>query len=451
MQFGFRAGRSCEHALLTAQNDILSALNRNQTALLLLIDFSKAFDTISHDILLDKLKHYGIRGKAHEWFTSYLSNRIQYVSIENKKSSPRGIRHGVPQGSILGPLLFILYINDLPNISNKVKFILYADDANIIITADTEAEVISIFESLSADILKWVNINGLFLNLKKTNYMIFTRKRHSILDTYVPYIGGKKIERKPVARFLGVLIDEKLTWTYHIAALKAKMSRYIGTLYKLKNILPLKARLLTLNCLVQSHVNYCSLVWGMTNKSKIEQLFTAQKKAVRAIMPGYINYYYKDGVTPTHTKAFFNEHNILTVQSIIFKNASIFMNKVQNFPNLLPRPVFDTIDRNYPSPSNDDKATYQSEWYQTYNTPYYRMSTFFKSPLLYATLQCNNDWITYNKLNIFKSNVKSHLLIDAQSHGAKDEWIPENFPLYHTIGLRSSDRLRTKTRINYTE
>ncbi len=163
MQFGFRAGRSCEHALLTAQNDLLSALNKNQTALLLLIDFSKAFDTISHDILLDKLKHYGIRGKAHEWFSSYLRNRLQYVSIEGKISSHKGIKHGVPQGSILGPLLFILYINDLPNISNKVKFILYADDANIIITADTEAEVIQIFESLSTDIVKWVNINGLFL------------------------------------------------------------------------------------------------------------------------------------------------------------------------------------------------------------------------------------------------------------------------------------------------
>ncbi len=108
--------------------------------------------------------------------------------------------------------------------------------------------------------------------------MIFTRRRYSILENYEPHIGGKKIERKHVARFLGVIIDEKLTWTYHIAALKAKMSRYIGTLYKLKNILPLKARLLTFHCLVQSHVNYCSLIWGMTNKSKIEQLFTAQKR-----------------------------------------------------------------------------------------------------------------------------------------------------------------------------
>ena len=173
----------------------------------------------------------------------------------------------------------------------------------------------------------------------------------------------------------------------------------------------------------------------MTNKSKIEQLFTAQKKAVRAIMPGYINYYYKDGVTPTHTKAFFNEHNILTVQSIIYKNASIFMNKVENFPNQLPRPVLDTIDRNFLSTRNGDQPTYQSEWYQTYNTPYYRMSTFFKSPLLYTNLQCNNDWITYNNPNIFKSNIKFHLLIDAQSPGAKRRMdtsklstVPNNWP-----------------------
>ena len=142
--------------------------------------------------LLDKLKHYCIRGKAHDWFSSYLRNRVQYVSIEGKTSSHKDIKHGVPQGSILGPLLFILYINDFPNISNKVKFILYADDANIIITADTEAEVIEIFESLSTDIVKWVNINGLFLNLKKTNYMIFTRKRHSILENYVHTLVRRK-------------------------------------------------------------------------------------------------------------------------------------------------------------------------------------------------------------------------------------------------------------------
>ena len=253
-QFGFRPGRSCEHALLVAQNDILTALNKKQSALLLLIDYSKAFDMVSHEILLYKLRHYGIRGKAHDWFRSYLSNRSQFVAIDGERSSTKSITTGVPQGSVLGPLLFILFINDLPNINSKVQFILYADDANIIITAETEAEIISILEELCRDLVQWVNINGLFLNLKKTNYMVFTRKRSSVLENFDPYIGQVKIERKTVARFLGVLIDEKLTWSYHIAAVKAKMARYIGTLYKLKKKLPLKARLLTFNSLVQSHL-----------------------------------------------------------------------------------------------------------------------------------------------------------------------------------------------------
>ena len=224
--------------------------------------------------------------------------------IEDRISNTKGIRYGVPQGSVLGPLLFILYINDLPNISDKVRFILYADDANIVITADSEAEIISIFEVFCRDLVKWVNVNGLFLNIKKTNFMVFTRRRHS----------------------LGVLLDEKLTWSYHIAAVKAKMSRFIGSLYKLKKILPLKARLLSFNSLVQSHLNYCSLIWGFTNKCKIEQLFSAQKKAIRAIMPGFINFFYKDGEIPTHTKSFFIEQEILTVQSVILKNILIFMN-----------------------------------------------------------------------------------------------------------------------------
>ena len=447
MQFGFRPGRSCEHALLVAKNEILSALNKKQTALLLLVDYSKAFDLVDHNILLHKLWHYGIRGKAHDWFRSYLSNRTQFVSVEDRISNTKGIRYGVPQGSVLGPLLFILYINDLPNISDKVRFILYADDANIVITADSEAEIISIFEVFCRDLVKWVNVNGLFLNIKKTNFMVFTRRRHSLLNSYEPYIGETKIERKKVSRFLGVLLDEKLTWSYHIAAVKAKMSRFIGSLYKLKKILPLKARLLSFNSLVQSHLNYCSLIWGFTNKCKIEQLFSAQKKAIRAIMPGFINFFYKDGEIPTHTKSFFIEQEILTVQSVILKNILIFMNKVHNFPQLLPKSVLDTVSGDDLS---SDQDSYLSVWYQTHNTPTYRMTAYFKGPILFHdfTSSPDNDWIAFNNLNRFKVNVKSYLNREVQSlpntgnaNESNVEWLPENFPLYQTAGLRSSARL----------
>ena len=319
LQYGFRAGRSCEHALLAAQHEILTCLSKKQIAMLLLIDFSKAFDMVNHEILLKKLVHYGIRGLAHTWLASYLSNREQYVSINGKHSSSKMLECGVPQGSILGPLLFIIYINDIPHLSHLAKFILYADDANIIITGNNLDEIEAKFTALSTALMAWVSSNELALNVRKTNYMIFTNKRKIDFTNFAPKLGNIPIERKNVARFLGVLIDEKLTWKHHITAIKTKMSRYIGILYKLKHILPLSARINVFHSLVQSHLNYCSLVWGLSCKSNIETLFVTQKKAMRAIMPGYTNYFYRDGIPPSHTKPAFTSLNILTVHNVYLK------------------------------------------------------------------------------------------------------------------------------------
>ena len=140
-QYGFRPGMSCEHALLNAQNSILHYLGRKQIAVLLLLDYSKAFDLLEHKILLKKLEHYGIRGIALSWFDSYLHDRHQFVTVNGVDSSPKTINYGIPQGSILGPLLFVIYINELPGISDLAKFILYADDANIIVTGHNEEEI----------------------------------------------------------------------------------------------------------------------------------------------------------------------------------------------------------------------------------------------------------------------------------------------------------------------
>ena len=166
-QYGFRSGRSCEHALLDAQNSILQNLSKNKISLLLLIDFSKAFDMVDHSILLNKLEHYGIRGITLKWLESYLTNRKQFVSINGADSDSVIMEYGVPQGSILGPLLFIIYINDIPEIAKYAKFILYADDANIILTANSIEEINAQLKNMTNDLLKWTNSNGLALNLKK--------------------------------------------------------------------------------------------------------------------------------------------------------------------------------------------------------------------------------------------------------------------------------------------
>ena len=444
MQYGFRPGRSCEHALLTAQNAIQNALTRKQVTLLLLIDFSKAFDLVDHKILLGKLKHYGIRGPAYTWFESYLENRQQFVTINGKDSSTSPLTYGVPQGSILGPLLFIIYINDLPGISNLAKFILYADDANIIITGSCHEEVYSKARELSNELVHWVNINGLSLNLKKTIYMTFGGTRKTSNERF--FIGDTEIEHKTETRFLGVIIDDKLTWSKHISAIKARMSRYFGIMFKLKRWLPLGPRMQIFHSFVQSHINYCSLVWGFAAKSHIDALFSKQKTGIRAVIEGRVLTKYEDGNLPTHTKSFFNKHKILSVHNIITKNALIFIHKLNHFPDLLPESVRDTISHSRPVSRNIE--TDAAAWQLAYGSVHFKRSLFFKGPLLYVQ-DLNLSLIDSNimlsvSFHYYKTAIKRELL-KSQIGNDTDDWPP--FLLNHVQGLRSSSRIRDQSKI----
>ena len=243
---------------------------------------------------------------------SYISNRKQFVTVNGAQSKTETIRYGVPQGSILGPLLFIIYINDIPEIAPFAKFILYADDANIILTCDSIESVVRELNHLIENLVIWVKLNGLSLNLKKTKYMIFSRTRNVELITPL-IISNTAIERKTEVRFLGVIIDETLNWTRHVKTVLSKMSRYVGIMYKIKKFLPLRARLQIYYSFVQSHINFCSLVWGFCSKSNIDAIFSKQKKGLRAVIPGFINYKYRNGETPGHTKSYFSEYKILTI------------------------------------------------------------------------------------------------------------------------------------------
>ena len=428
-QYGFRPGRSCEHALLNAQQVLSNVLNKKQIGLLLLIDFSKAFDMVEHDILLAKLSNYGIRGIALDWIKSYLSNREQYVCFNGKKSTVANIKYGVPQGSILGPLLFIIYINDISNISDLATFILYADDVNIIITGHSEAEIRDQLTDLINKLVSWVDSNGLALNLKKTNYMLFSRKRN--LESINFKIKNLNIERKTEARFLGIIIDEKLDWSKHITALKSKMSRYLGVMYKIKFTIPLKARLQIYHSFIQSHLNYCSVVWGFSCNANIEKLLTLQKKGLRSVMPGYVTYFYKNGVMPTGTKSFFKKYNILTVQSVIAKNTLLYMIKITRFKFLLPKSIIKLIPNN--SPNFDPLESVHKEWMDKYNTLNFRKTLFFKGPLLY------NDFVKACPVLSAKNCVKKFLL-EYQSMGDPNVWESSNNILANISGPRRSER-----------
>ena len=194
---------------------------------------------------------------------------------------------------------------------------------------------------------------------------------------------------------------------------------------------------------VQSHLNYCSLVWGFAAKSHIDSIFRKQKSGIRAVMEGFVNFKYRDGEIPTHTKSTFNEMSVLTVQNLILKNALIFMHKVRYFPELLPKSIRETIPSNAPTQnSTHENCASWLEFYE-HSSPYYRTSVFYKGPLL--AISSHNEELLKPEclisMKIYKNSVKK-LLLSLQKQGEGDEW--PVFLLNSIKGLRKSSRIKSK-------
>ena len=172
-QYGFRKGHSTQQAIITLVDKITRSVNNGDVVIGMFLDLKKAFDTVDHKILLKKLEAYGIRGHILDWFASYLTGRSQYVSFDGIHSKKRNVLCGVPQGSILGPLLFIIYVNDIFNVSHLLSFVLYADDTSVLIKGKHVEELISTLIKSLILLTRWLNANKLSLNVEKTYYMMF--------------------------------------------------------------------------------------------------------------------------------------------------------------------------------------------------------------------------------------------------------------------------------------
>ena len=285
LQFGFRQKHSTNHALLSMTQQIKDNIDKGNIAVGVFVDFQKAFDTVNHQILLKKLEHYGVRGVTNDWFSSYLANRQQFVSIGNIKSDVKSIAHGVPQGSVLGPLLFLIYINDLNKCIRFCSTRHFADDTNLLYIIDkSKTRNRNPTRKLNIDLKAlshWLLANKISLNATKTELIYFRNKKTEIPNSKIR-LNGIKLSATNHIKYVGITFDEFLTFKDHITLLNAKLKRA-------NNLIAVARYYVSKTLLTQiyygqfySHLTYGCQLWGQ-NENAIEQTITLQKKAVRLI------------------------------------------------------------------------------------------------------------------------------------------------------------------------
>ena len=263
---------------------ISKALYNGEYVLGFFLDFNKAFDTVNHEILLRKLYCYGIRGIAHDWLNSYLSCRSQYVLYEDVKSSQKTITCGVPQGSILGLLLFLLYINDMASVSNVLFPILFADETNVFLSGKNVDELIKIMTIELTKIVDWLDCNKLSLNVSKTHFILFRSQgmRKPLFCENLEIRGGC-IQQDRKTKFRGVIVDEKFTWADHIQYIRTKIAKGLGIICKAKKLLNSQTLHMLYYCFVYPYLDYCIKVWGDSFKTYMQTLVSLQRKVLRII------------------------------------------------------------------------------------------------------------------------------------------------------------------------
>ena len=265
----------------------LNAIDDGNMVGVVLVDFKKAFDLVDHDVLLTKLNIYGIRNEALSWFQSYLSQRQQQISINDTKSSFKSVSCGVPQGSILGPLLFLLFINDLPLYTSNVSTDMYADDTTL---SDVQISLEAIERNLQIALNAlqvWCKNNGMVLNSTKTKVMLITtnQKRQRLnKDGLDLHYKADTLQTVTNDKILGVFVDNNLMWSEYIKHMSKKIASNIWLLSKIKTFLSREHRVQFYKSYIQPHIDFCNIVWGSmsdTNKLKILRL---QKRAARVIL-----------------------------------------------------------------------------------------------------------------------------------------------------------------------
>ena len=286
-QSGNRKMHSTETALVNVTDNILKAIDEKSASILVLLDMSKAFDSLNHNLLLGKLRKLGLKASVISWFSSYLSSRYQRVRYEDSVSELLPVTNGVPQGSILGPMLFTIYINDLISVITHSQPAAYVDDSQLhfkFSVSDSSSAMAAVNQDLR-DISKWCAKNSLLINPEKTKLVVVGSAQ---LIKRLPHIFlsllGKTISPVSVAKDLGVYIDQYLTYDVHVTKTVSSCMNQLVQIGRIKHLLDRKTLLLLINSFVFSKLFYCSSVWGNTSKRNLHKLQLVQNFAARVVL-----------------------------------------------------------------------------------------------------------------------------------------------------------------------
>ena len=409
-QYGFRPKHSTTYPLIQFANKIFQALNSKtpEYTIGIFLDIKKAFDCVDFNILLEKLKHYGFSGAPLLWFKNYLENRSQFVNLNGTYSNMKNISQGVPQGSILGPILFLLYINDLP-FSNNLFTSLFADDT---VFVKSSSNIDSLLNETNIELGKafeWFKANKLTLNVSKTKYMIFRNKKMHINDSVIDLkVDGKSLERigenfeSKYFKFVGMRLDEYMSWKYHLEHVCYKVSIGNNILNRTKNFLPLYVRKSLYNSLVKSQIMYGIILYGGSTNQGMKRLELTQKKCIRNIA----NSGYRSHTTPK-----FLTLNLLKIKDIFKFESMIFMYKYAN--DLHPNSLSGLF---YPLSNNNRTLSFKTSIIKGKSLESFP-SAFL--PKIWNNLHINTKTIT--KLISFKKIVKKDLLGNYEGFSCKKD------------------------------
>jgi len=418
MQFGFRAGHSTVHPLTLLIDNITKALEDKKHSIAIFCDLSKAFDCVNHKLLLKKLKGVGLGVGAVEWFRSYLADRKQTVCIGESLSSESLIKLGVPQGSILGPLLFIIYVNDLPNTS-LLTTLLFADDTTLLASNDNFNVLLDFVQQEFRKVCEFFRSHGLAMNASKSNFMIFSNNpeiRNLKVNLYVdnnncnqndpllksPLTQVSPQSPSPYIKFLGVLIDPDLTFKHHITHLSNNISKGLYFIRSARNYLSPFCLQSLYYTLIHSHLTYAPQIWGCSSPTLLKPLINKQKMAVRLITNSKYN---------SHSEPIFKKLNILPLEKLILYFNVKFMHEFNyKFLPVIFRDYWLTNRDVRLINNNDRELRNDSELL----VPYCRLSNsrkfpYYNLPVIWNSFE-NNPLIIIRDRNKFKLKLKEFLL-----------------------------------------